>query len=452
MELDAEVRSSTSEETEKIGKAKNPFAKSSSIGRTPPKSQELNPQTVGEAPKTAAAKEQKSVEKMLETAMMKIDELHDFASGKHNVHHEIKKMIRAVKSTVREVLSEMVDKEVVQKGAKATTEIATPTKQLKLSFAAALGRSNNGEGSEKRKADENKTGRSPRQKRHRKQEEFGQQTPKGTGRKGPAKKKIDEDGFETVERQKRPKITVKTRAPRRARPDAVIIEAQDGTSNADILRKVKDDPNLKEMGDDVIRVKRTQKGHLLFEMKGSEEKKDYQGMVEKALGSMASVKTLTQETIIVCKDIDEVTTQEEVLAAIREQFQIGTLPITAIKSMRPAYGGTQTAIISLSVANARILLLAGKVKIGWTVCRMREHISPKSCFRCLGYGHIARECKGVDRSKMCRKCGQEGHIAKSCSGDPKCMLCTGGKEGSQNHITGSSRCPIYKNALKKAGG
>lgn len=161
MELDAEVRSSTSEETEKIGKAKNPFAKSSSIGRTPPKSQELNPQTVGEAPKTAAAKEQKSVEKMLETAMMKIDELHDFASGKHNVHHEIKKMIRAVKSTVREVLSEMVDKEVVQKGAKATTEIATPTKQLKLSFAAALGRSINGEGSEKRKADENKTGRSP---------------------------------------------------------------------------------------------------------------------------------------------------------------------------------------------------------------------------------------------------------------------------------------------------
>src|ERR1700712_2871678 len=89
---------------------------------------------------------------------------------------------------------------------------------------------------------------------------------------------------------------------------------------------------------------------------------------------------------------------------------------------------------------------AGKIKIGWTVCRLREATRPKMCFRCLDFGHMAKDCKNTDRSKLCRRCGEEGHIAKDCQKDPRCMLC---KEDSKKpHITGSSRCPRYRSATK----
>lgn len=57
-------------------------------------------------------------------------------------------------------------------------------------------------------------------------------------------------------------------------------------------------------------------------------------MVEKVLGSLVSVKILAQETMIVCKDIDEITTKEEMIEAIETQFQVRTITEAAIKSLR----------------------------------------------------------------------------------------------------------------------
>lgn len=66
------------------------------------------------------------------------------------------------------------------------------------------------------------------------------------------------------------------------------------------------------------------------------------------------------------------------------------------------------------------------------VCTIKEYIQPKRCFRCMGFSHNARECKGVDRSKTSRNCGTEGHFAKGCTNDPKCMLCID-EQGKPSH-------------------
>lgn len=179
---------------------------------------------------------------------------------------------------------------------------------------------------------------------------------------------------------------------------------------------------------------------------------DYQEMVEKVMGNLVTVKTLTQQTNIVCKDIDEITTKQEVIQAIQEQFQMVKITEAAIRSLRPAYGGTQVAVLSIPSEKAKSLIQAGKVNIGWTVCRLREYVRPRTCYRCLGYGHMAQVCKNADRSKRCRRCGEEGHLAKICAKEPKCMLCEDSTGGTQNHIAGSSRCPKYRSALKQARG
>jgi hypothetical protein len=237
---------------------------------------------------------------------------------------------------------------------------------------------------------------------------------------------------------------------RRAKPDAIVLEKVGEASYADILRRVKNDPNLKEMGEKVARIKRTQKGQMMFELRREEEQRGvkYQDVVEKALGGLATVRVLTQEMSVVCKDMDEITSKEELLRALGNQFGLNSLPESAIRSMRAAYGGTQTAVISLPMEAARKVLSIGRIKIGWTMCRLREFVRPRSCFRCMAYGHLAKDCKGIDRSKMCRRCGEDGHIAKSCEKEPRCRLCEESGERSQ-HITGSSGCPKYRSAVRK---
>lgn len=48
--------------------------------------------------------------------------------------------------------------------------------------------------------------------------------------------------------------------------------------------------------------------------------------------------------------------------------------------------------------------------IVWVVCRVREKIDIRQNFRCWTFGHLARDCKGTDRSDWCHhRCGEAGH-------------------------------------------
>ena len=179
---------------------------------------------------------------------------------------------------------------------------------------------------------------------------------------------------------------------------------------------------------------------------------NFRGKVESVLGEEAEVRARKQEIVVECKDLDEVTSREDICAALKQQFNLGDIDQSAIKRMKKAYGGTQTAIISLPAESAIKLITAGKVRVGWVVCRLREQISLKRCFRCLDFGHFAAACTSQhDRSRSCRKCGEEGHLIKDCTGDPRCMLCSGKEGVDGRHIAGSSRCPVYRRELNRTG-
>lgn len=174
---------------------------------------------------------------------------------------------------------------------------------------------------------------------------------------------------------------------------------------------------------------------------------DFQQKVETILERKAEVRTVTHEITIEVKDLDEITTKEEVALALSEQLKLQKpIPETAIKSMRKTYAGTQTAVVSLPASIANKALAAGKVRIGWVNCRLRGKPDLKRCYRCLGYGHHAKDCKSEDRSEHCYRCGEKGHKAKDCSSEPECMLCKGSGH-SAKHSTGSIRCPAFQLAL-----
>ncbi|EDW35117.1 GL15642 [Drosophila persimilis] len=231
----------------------------------------------------------------------------------------------------------------------------------------------------------------------------------------------------------------------RPRPDVIIIEPKAEMTYAEILNLVtrNQSEKMKKVGESVSRVKRTAKGALLLELKDA-SKETAQLLREDigtVLGGKVEARALTQQTRLEMLDLDEMATTEDVRKAFSEQMGI-TLDADAIKSLRPGFGGTQRAIICLPATLATKALSVGKVKVAWSVCRIRERNLPLKCFRCLEIGHVALNRKNsVDRSGWCFRCGSAEHKVSNCHNEAKCFLCVG-KGKPHSHVAGSHRCPM----------
>lgn len=115
-----------------------------------------------------------------------------------------------------------------------------------------------------------------------------------------------------------------------------------------------------------------------------------------------------------------------------------------IETVRPAFGETRIATISLERTKGTELLKKGRIKVRVVSCRIREFIAIKCCFKCWGYDHVASQCKGPDRSKLCLRCVKPEHKAANCVAESFCPLCR--KFG---HRAGSGACSKVKLMMRQ---
>ncbi|KAM8710501.1 hypothetical protein ACLKA7_017164 [Drosophila subpalustris] len=149
----------------------------------------------------------------------------------------------------------------------------------------------------------------------------------------------------------------------RPRSDAIIIEPKEKMTYAEILNLVtrNQDDKLKSVGESVRRVKCTAKGALLLELNDTnpESTQQIRDNIGSVLEGKVQARALTQQTRLEVLDLDEMVTVEELQKVFKEQIGI-SLDENAIKSIRPAFGGTQRAIISLPSTLATKVLNVGK--------------------------------------------------------------------------------------------
>lgn len=384
----------------------------------------------------------------------KIVRLNDFMKGRSNIHKEIVSMIKEVHALY--TLTKLDGSNKLDARPRSTASRTSQTEPCTSSINKVESKGTQtvevftaqflGTPTQKRTAREMSPRNALRNAKKKKKDSPEEHTPK------PAETTRKQKGNDKSEWQKVEKKRKKRKERRKTvRPDALIIRAGSEVSYADILKRVKADDRLSDLGGNVRRIKKSAKGDLILELTKSEHENlsTFREQVKDVLGKDAEVKSVAQEVTLDVRDIDEITTKEEIYEAlIKYSDEMKSLQLSSIKSLRRAFGGTQVATIGLSAPLAKDLLEKGKIRIGWIMCRVRQKIFPKRCYKCLEFGHISINCRSPnDFSNCCIKCGAKGHKIRECKDDAKCLTCVDRKH-SICHITGSGAFPKFKDAMK----
>ena len=246
----------------------------------------------------------------------------------------------------------------------------------------------------------------------------------------------------------KPKHTPTTSAAQiKTKGEALIIKTE-ASQYAEVLRKMRADERLADLGKNVRSIRRTRTGEMLLTLKRGvkDQGPSYQKLAEEVVGNGVQVRSLGSTVTIQVKNLDEVTEVTELVAALKEQCQIEVSPMAI--TLRQGQFSTQVATVKLLAADAKKVAATGRVRVGWSVCPVSIPRPTTACFKCFGQGHLARDCKSTDRSKLCRRCGSEGHKAQGCLLPLKCAICIEGGKSPTNHMAGGPRCPGAKSVAQ----
>ncbi|XP_033221089.1 uncharacterized protein LOC117175492 [Belonocnema kinseyi] len=269
-----------------------------------------------------------------------------------------------------------------------------------------------------------------------------------TGRKKKADKaerKTHAEG-QTNNVQRRREKRIKTRT------EAIIIKPAEGKTYAQVLGEIRGNFKPENTNTVVKSIRQTRAGFVLLELdKESKNQKGFTEALKNALGDQGTVFNKVPRTSLEIRDLDSLTTEEEVREALTRDLQelTGELKVSLTK---PNTRGQIMAIVDVDEQAAEHLLETAHIKVGWVNCRVKKRTMVTRCYRCLGYGNQARECKGPDRKDQCYKCGNTGHKGATCQSDANCVLCNDLNLETQQrcHIPGSGKCQAFREALGRA--
>lgn len=251
------------------------------------------------------------------------------------------------------------------------------------------------------------------------------------------------------EEEKTKENTAKSRSIHR-RNDSIRVSVTKGTF-AEVLKDLKTKVDVSQLETEIRGYKESKKGDIVIHLGPKKEDMDTLiAQLKSAAGPSHTVELMRAKTWIQIRDMDGDTTAEEVKAAlsdlIGEEANACKVTIT-----RPNWRKQRTAIVEVAEDSAAKLMQAGKVRIGWIVCRIYKKTMVTRCYNCLGYGHYRDQCKGPDRSGCCYRCGKSDHKAAACPNEPECVLCKekGIGEPDLRHIPGTASCKAFLEARGK---
>ncbi|XP_053975327.1 uncharacterized protein LOC128874492 [Hylaeus volcanicus] len=255
-------------------------------------------------------------------------------------------------------------------------------------------------------------------------------TPKKPG-STPGKVGTDKPGAPPPKPAKNKKRRTRKRR-RRLKRSAVVMQPAAGKSYADVLGKIRRQVRPEETETELRQIRKTQRGGVLVELARCKDQRALQEAIKAAVGEDAEVRALVPRMRVEICDLDCCTTGEEVRAPVAQT--LGDQLKGELK-------------VAIEEAVSIRLIARNRIKIGWINCRVRRCVEVTKCFKCLGYGHTKRDCKGPDRSNACWRCGKDRHKSNDCTSPPRCMLCADLGVQQLDHAPRSGACKAFRDVL-----
>lgn len=234
--------------------------------------------------------------------------------------------------------------------------------------------------------------------------------------------------------------------------DVVIIKPKTKQNNSitkdDICKNVK--PASLEVG--IVQMKNIKDGGIVIKCKNKEDSAKIKDAAEKKLKKKYSIKL--PELVNPCLKvigIDDDLEADELKACILKQNQIvqdekSILNIKVLKKMKTK----KMAIIETDPGTFAFIMNHGKLSIGWSICRVFEYVNIFRCYKCAGFGHMAKDCT---EDVKCWKCAASDHAGEDCSSELwKCVNCVQANDSfkfnlSVNHSPFDSECPCLQRKI-----
>ncbi|KAK9695122.1 hypothetical protein QE152_g33067 [Popillia japonica] len=251
--------------------------------------------------------------------------------------------------------------------------------------------------------------------------------------------------YEYVFTKQKLKIKLLTQTPisdpkqRKKKEESIVTVKAQGKSFVDIVKKLKEEVNIDNIGVKVKKLQKTGKGCLRLTVDGGQDMANLlQNEIKRKIDDVQVATRKLGMTTIFVLGMDPTTRGEEVRHAIAADIKVNETDIK-IRAIRTGKNEEQTVIAEIPSDQALPLIKLRKLRIGWTECGIRERIDIVRCFRCLQYGHKTRECKAqIDRSKDCIKCGEASHKGKDCTNRNRCVKCN-----MDGHRADQFKCPYF---------
>ncbi|XP_046145670.1 golgin subfamily A member 6-like protein 22 [Osmia bicornis bicornis] len=229
--------------------------------------------------------------------------------------------------------------------------------------------------------------------------------------------------------------------------EAITISVNKERTYADVTKELRQGMGADVKG--VKRIRQTRTGDILVEFENQTDSTEFHEKAKAVMGDRAAIRRLKPKATIEIQDIDPAVDKLELLESIAREGKVKVEDLIC-KNLRRAYMGTQAAIVE-GPGELMSNIKDNKVKIGWVYCRVRQLPTVMRCFKCHNLGHVAARCAVVpEGTTICRRCGGNGHTMSECKSEKaRCIICAakGGKETELNHIAGSLKCALYKEAV-----
>lgn len=229
--------------------------------------------------------------------------------------------------------------------------------------------------------------------------------------------------------------------PRRA----VVVESNDPRkSSEDIITDIKEGVDVVGMGIAVSGLRKGRNCRVVLTVDSDEDKTK----MSSAIKGLNRGYTVTEPTprlpLLKLLGVTNDIPNEKLVEAIRRQNRgaLGEAEGESIRVLRRTKhrNGLLTNVVIEVSPRVWQTLRDQRVKLGYQVVLAVDQSPIRQCYKCLGFGHEARNC---DQQQSCGYCA-EGHDTRTCPRrtEPRCINCKEGPNGA--HPAYSTQCPEWR--------